>query len=299
MSEALRVGIVGAGPWANRTHGPGLRAHPGIRLASVWARRTESARALAEPLGAAVASSFEELLDSVDAVAFAVPPSVQGELAPLAAKAGKHLILEKPLAADVTGARVVAQAVRESEVTALLMLTRRFAPEMREWLANRSGSDGWMGGTLRWLGGGLLGGDYADSPWRNESDGALIDAGPHAIDLLDASLGKIKQVQFAQRNDNGLWNATFNHAGGATSTLTLSLRVPIRPAYVDLLIYGSHGHAQLTHKRTAAHECYAKLLDEFLTMVRDQRTEHPCDTRRGLHLQKVLSAVRQAATSEQ
>ncbi|GAB3281832.1 Gfo/Idh/MocA family protein [Parasphingorhabdus pacifica] len=295
MDGALRVGIVGAGPWANRIHGPGLHAHSGTRVSSVWARRTEAARALAEPHGAQVATSFDELLDSVDAVAFAVPPSVQGELAPVAARAGKHLILEKPLAGDVSAAREVAQAVRESGVAGLLMLTRRFSPELRDWLGKCAESDDWNGGAVRWLGAGLLDGDYATSPWRKEPDGALIDAGPHAIDLLDASLGRINQVQFARQNPDGLWNVIFDHEPGSTSVLTLSLHVPVRPAHVDLFLYGASGYAQLPHKRTPAHECYGRMLDELLSMIRRRRTEHPCDVRRGLHLQKVIDAVRQAA----
>ena len=164
MDGALRVGIVGAGPWANRIHGPGLHAHTGTQVTSVWARRTEAARKLAEPLGARTAASFEELLDSVDAVAFAVPPPVQGELAPAAARAGKHLILEKPLAEDVSAARDVAQAVSDAGVAALQMLTRRFSPEMDDWLGKCAESSGWNGGTVRWLGAGLLDGDYAGSP---------------------------------------------------------------------------------------------------------------------------------------
>lgn len=298
MDEALRVGIVGAGPWASRIHGPGLHSHSGIRLTSVWARRSKAARELAEPLGATAATDFEELLASVDAVAFAVPPAVQAELAPIAAHEGKHLILEKPLADDVQSAREVAQAVRESEVVALLMLTRRFSPELRDWLAEHDDPTGWSGGSLRWLGSGLLDGDYASSPWRHESGGALLDAAPHAIDLLDISLGRIKQVQFAQHDHNGLWNAVFSHEGGATSTLALSLRMPVRPAYVDLLVYGKAGHAQLSHRRTPAHECYARMLDEFLAMIRENRTKHPCDVRRGLHLQKVIAAVQQATSRE-
>ena len=81
MGDAVRVGIVGAGPWARRVHGPGLFDHEGTRLAAVWARRPDAAKELAEPYGADVVDGFEQLLESVDAVAFAVPPAVQAELA--------------------------------------------------------------------------------------------------------------------------------------------------------------------------------------------------------------------------
>ncbi|GAA0541767.1 Gfo/Idh/MocA family oxidoreductase [Saccharopolyspora spinosporotrichia] len=291
MSETLRVGVVGAGPWAGRVHAPGLEAHPGTRLAAVWSRRREAAEELAGSRDVLVATGFDELLASVDAVAFAVPPDVQAKLAPVAARAGKHLILEKPLATDLAGAQAVADAAQESGVAAVMMLTRRFAPEVRSWLA---GLDGVRGGAGRWLAGALLSGDYAASRWRQE-EGALVDAGPHAIDLLDAALGRIEQVHYASRDAaNDLWHVVFGHEGGATSTLTLSLRVPVQPALVDISVYGENGHTQLSGRRTAAQDCYAVLLDEFLELVREGKTEHVCDVRRGLHLQRVLADVQAA-----
>ncbi|EFD64720.1 oxidoreductase, partial [Streptomyces lividans TK24] len=97
----VEVGLVGAGPWARAMHARVLAAGPETRLAAVWARRTEAARETAAPYGAHVAADFEELLDHCEAVAFAVPPAVQAELAPLAAKRGKDLLLEKPLGPDL------------------------------------------------------------------------------------------------------------------------------------------------------------------------------------------------------
>ncbi|RKT84023.1 Gfo/Idh/MocA family protein [Saccharopolyspora antimicrobica] len=294
MDEALRVGVIGAGPWAHRVHAPGLQAHRGTRLASVWARRTEAAEALAGEHGAEVAGSFDELLGSVDAVAFAVPPAVQAELAPLAARAGKHLILEKPLADDLAGAQAIVDAVTGSGVAALLMLTRRFDPGVQRWLADLPDLGSFQGATGRWLAGGLLAGDYAASEWRQQDDGALIDAGPHAIDLLDAALGDIEQVHFAHRGADGLWQLVFGHEGGTTSTLTLSLRMPVQPSLVDFAVYGEHGCSPLTGRRTAALDCYAQLLDNLLVMIRENRVEHPCGVHRGLHLQRVIAAILKA-----
>lgn len=293
MDNALRVGVVGAGPWAHRIHGPGLRAHPGAAPAAVWARRPEAAKELAAEHGIPVADSFAQLLDSVDAVAFAVPPEVQAELAPQAALAGKHLILEKPLAADPGGAAAVAEAVHRSGVAALMMLTRRFAPETREWLQQLDRTGGWRGATGRWLGGGLLSSDYAASPWRRQQ-GALLDTGPHAVDLLDAALGVIEQVNYATCDQDDTWQVMFGHAGGATSSLTLSLRTPVQPSVVDFAAHGEHGYLPLAGGRTAARECYAQLLDDLLEMIGAGTSDHPCGAQRGLHLQRVLAAVRQA-----
>ena len=79
MTDTLRVGLVGAGPWATIVHAPLLAGGPGTRLEVVWARREEAAAELAGKYGAAAAGSFEALLERCDAVAFAVPPAVQAE----------------------------------------------------------------------------------------------------------------------------------------------------------------------------------------------------------------------------
>ena len=78
---SVRVGLVGAGPWAGIFHAPMLSAHAGTTLAAVWSRRPEAARGLAAAHGATAAASFEDLLDRCEAVAFAVPPDIQAELA--------------------------------------------------------------------------------------------------------------------------------------------------------------------------------------------------------------------------
>src|SRR4029450_14022349 len=80
-------------------------------LAGVWARRPEAARALAEAHGARAVGNLEELWDSCEAVAFAVPPDVQAELATVAAGMGKHLLLDKPVALTVGAAADLAAAV--------------------------------------------------------------------------------------------------------------------------------------------------------------------------------------------
>ena len=73
----IRVGLVGAGPWARLFHAPMLSASAAVSLAAVWARRGDAAQELATEFDVAAAASFDELLDRCDAVAFAVPPSVQ------------------------------------------------------------------------------------------------------------------------------------------------------------------------------------------------------------------------------
>ena len=93
----------------------------------------------------------------MDAVAFAVPPHVQAPLAVRAAEAGKHLLLEKPVALSVADADAVVTAVEKAGVASVVFFTWRFNREIRAWLADEqarggwSGS-GWSGGVAVWLG---------------------------------------------------------------------------------------------------------------------------------------------------
>ena len=290
--QRLRIGLVGAGPWAGTVHAPAIAAHPGTELAAVWARRPEAAAALAAGSGAAVHESFDDLLDAVDAVALAVPPTVQGVLAPRAAAAGRHLILEKPLAADLRTAQVVADAVADAGVVSTMVLTLRFDAGVRRWLAGLpatpAGPD--TVGVGRWLSGAVLGGPYSASPWRSER-GALLDVGPHVIDLLDAALGPVTEVSWAHLTDPDLWSFGLAHSGGARSTVTMSLRVPVDPSDFEIALFGGTGRHVLVDRPEDATVPYGVLLDEFVADIAAGRTCGPTSAARGLHLQRVTEQI--------
>jgi predicted dehydrogenase len=240
--DRLRVGLVGGGPWARTVHAPGLAAHDGTELAAVWTRRPEIAEEIAAEHGARCYPDIEMLFDAVDAVAFAVPPQVQGRLVLRAAAAGTHLICEKPLAGTVEDARTVVEAVERSGVYSTMVLTMRHAPAVRDWLtqlpAEPAGPD--TVASARWISGSLLGGPYRTSSWRAEH-GALADIGPHVIDLLDAAVGPVADVQWARHDEPDLWRFGLLHAGGATSTVTLSMRVPVDPSEIEFTVFGGAG----------------------------------------------------------
>ncbi|MEU6645426.1 Gfo/Idh/MocA family oxidoreductase [Saccharomonospora sp. NPDC046836] len=288
MDEPLRIGLVGAGPWARSVHAPALADHPGTTLSAVWTRRPEVATAFAAEHYTRACATFDELLDEVDAVAFAVPPAVQAGYAVTAAKAGKHLILEKPVADDVATAARVADAVADAGVAALVVLTLRYALQTREWLDGLAATGGWAGGNGRWLSGALLAGQYSGSEWRHSS-GALADIGPHAVDLMDAALGEVTAVRAAHRTAGDLWHVVLEHNGSATSTLSMSIRLPLRPTVIEFAVYGEHGLRTLNGKPGSPAEAFTALLDDFAAMIASGVREHPCDVHRGLRLQRILA----------
>jgi predicted dehydrogenase len=290
VENQVRVGLIGAGGWARRVHAPRLADHPGVQLVSVWARRRDAARELAEAHCAQVADDPAALIDQVDAVAFAVPPAVQAELALQAVNAGRHVILEKPIGSTVDEAERLAGAIADKGVASIVALVRRFAHETGQWLDGLHELGGLAGGNAQWLSGALLSPDYVDSVWRHEH-GALLDIGPHVIDLMDAALGPIVDIVGATRGSHDLWHLLLAHEAGATSTISMSLKLPTRPTVVEFSVYGDHGYRSLPGRDTPADQCYTALLDDFVAMVHSGTTNHPVDAQRGLHLQRVIDAV--------
>lgn len=293
--DRLRVGLVGGGPWARTVHAPGLAAHSGTELVAVWARRPEAAAELAVEYGARSYTDLEVLFDAVDAVAFAVPPQVQGRLALFAAAAGKHLICEKPLAGTVEDARAVVDAVERAGVHSTMVLTMRHAPAVRDWLAGMppepAGPD--TVASARWISGSLLGGPYCTSTWRAEQ-GALSDVGPHVIDLLDAAVGPVVEVPWARHEEPDLWRFGLLHSGGAQSTVTMSMRVPVDPSEIEFTVFGGAGRHRIAGRGADATTCYAALLDELVAAVDGSGPPPALDVTRGLRVQELVEAVRAA-----
>jgi predicted dehydrogenase len=285
----IRFGLVGAGPWARSVHAPAIVAHPDTELVAVWARRPAAAGDLADAHGASVAADPAALFASVDAVAFAVPPDVQADLAGQAAAAGRHLVLDKPIGASQAQAEKLAGAVGDAGIASLVLLTSRYAPAVVDWIAAAAAGD-WSAGTATWVGGALLGGPYSHSPWRHRR-GAVVDVGPHVFDLLEAGLGPVADVVGATRGGHDVWQVLFAHESGARSTATLSIGLPVEPGVVDLTLYGTSGRLALPGRTASSVECYGHLLDEFVAMVRAGRTEHPLDVRRGVALQRLIERV--------
>ncbi|HEV3398115.1 MAG TPA: Gfo/Idh/MocA family oxidoreductase, partial [Actinomycetes bacterium] len=210
---------MGAGPWAGMLHAPMLAGGPETTLAGVWARRPEAARALAEAHGSRAVATLEELFDVCEAVAFAVPPDVQAQLATAAARAGRHLLLDKPLALTVPAAEELAAAVGEAGVVSQMVLTNRYGPRGRAFLADAERFEV-VGARCASLGGAVLEGGPFSTPWRRRH-GALLDVGPHLFDLLEAAVGPIEEL--SGRGDPLRWvSLTCRHAGGEVSEVSLS-----------------------------------------------------------------------------
>lgn len=193
----MRFGLFGTGPWARMAHAPGLAAHPGVEFAGVWGRDEAKAAALAGEYGESGTKAYgsvDALIADVDAVAVALPPDVQAPIALQAARAGKHLLLDKPVAFRPEQADEIAAAVAERDLASVVFFTRRFMPELAAFLAEAAGAGGWVEARVDHV--GTIydeGNPFGASPWRRES-GGLWDVGPHALALVLPVLGPVTEV---------------------------------------------------------------------------------------------------------
>ena len=285
MSEPapVRVGLVGAGPWAGMVHAPVFAAGPETTLAAIWARRPEAAQELASKHDAKPVATLAELFEECEAVAFCVPPAVQAQLASQAARAGKALILEKPIAGDLHSAERLTDVVDEAGVPSLIVLSWRYSHKVRSFLQDAGSFDA-IGGRGTFIGGGFLDGPFR-TPWRLEN-GPLLDLGPHVIDLLDASLGTVVSVRAAGRADR--WaSLLLEHENGVVSEASTCAHVPLQPHIAGVELFGESGSLSIDCVEAVGYGAFKTLRQEAAGMVRTGE-RHFLDVRRGLHLQRII-----------
>jgi predicted dehydrogenase len=284
----MRVGLVGTGPWAELAHGPGLVAAQGVDLVGVWGRSPERAGALARDLGVTPYDDYAELLANVDAVAFAVPPAVQAEMALQAALAGKHLLLDKPVATDVSAARTLRDAAQSAGVASVVFFTDRFVDETRAWIAEVHAVGGWRGGWVRWF--SALqepGNPFGASPWRHEA-GALWDTGPHALSTLTATLGPISSLT-AVAGPGDEVHLVVHHESGLASSVALSQFVPPAAEVYEATLWGEAGLTTMPSRPDGAFGALLARAAEELVACAASGEPHELDLRFGTRVVELLA----------
>jgi UDP-N-acetyl-2-amino-2-deoxyglucuronate dehydrogenase len=250
---AVRFAIVGPGKVA-QLHADALARIPGATLAAVVGRNEARAETLAGPHHAATHRTLESLLDrgGVDAVILCTPHPLHAEQAIEAARAGLHVVVEKPMALEPADAERMLAAARDTGVVLSVISQRRWYEAVRRVKdaieAGRIGVPGLASvEVLGWRGPEY----YAMDAWRGttagEGGGVLVNQAIHQLDLVTWLLGPAIEVDG--------WVANVNHpqievedsavavvrfAGGALATIMASNSQ--RPGlYARIHVHGSSG----------------------------------------------------------
>jgi predicted dehydrogenase len=270
-----------------------LAAHPDADLVGVWGRSFDRATELAADFGAKAYDSADEMFDDVDAVAFAVPPDVQADLAVRAANRGCHLLMDKPVAFTPEDAELIVEAVERRGVRSLVFFTNRFTENVASWLTDVQQHLAWNSAYVR-LYGSIFepGNPYGESQWRR-SRGALWDVGPHALSILVPALGPVTHV-IADRGLGDTVTVVLHHESGAASTMSLSLTAPPGSRGVTWQLFGEDRQTSMPEATTTPVEAMGAAISALLTDQPggfQERWRHPCDVRFGRDVVRILQAA--------
>lgn len=187
----IQVALIGAGNYATHVQLPALAAAGGYHLRAVASRRGVHAAETAFRFRADYSTTnYAEVLadPEVDLVIIATRHDLHASMAIAAAAAGKHVLVEKPLALTLTDCARVAEVVAQNGVTMVVGFNRRFAPLVA---AARSVINRWEGpkvAVYRMNAENLPPGHWLNDPV--EGGGRLLGEGVHCFDLLAWLLGE-------------------------------------------------------------------------------------------------------------
>ncbi|WP_250027488.1 Gfo/Idh/MocA family protein [Paractinoplanes maris] len=291
----MRFGLFGTGPWAHLAHAPALAAHPEAEFVGVWGRNAGKAAELAGEYGVRACTDQDELLAEVDAVAIALPPDVQAPLALRAARQGKHLLLDKPIAFTNEQAAEIVAAVTERNLASVVFFTRRLFPQIAEFVADAAATGGWTEARVDHLGSIFTEDNpFGASAWRKQS-GGLWDVGPHALALVLPVLGAVTEVA-GLAGPRDMTHLLLRHASGTISNLTLSVDAPAAAEREDAQFAGEAGVRPVPDAPWSPTEALGRAIDQLIAAAAGGPPVE-LDVRFGAEVTAVLVAAQEAITS--
>ncbi len=196
----INVGVIGTG-FGQKIHLPGLQHHPQTEVVALWNHDQAKAEAVAQQHQ--VPHAFNQLdqllrLPGLDAVAIATPPFLHAEMAKAALKAGKHILLEKPMALNVGEVQELERLARVQGLIAVADFEFRFVPAwqrcaelLREGVVGKPRLI-----KMDWL---VVSRADPSRPWnwyarKDQGGGALGAIGSHAFDMIYWLFGEVRSL---------------------------------------------------------------------------------------------------------
>jgi predicted dehydrogenase len=206
----LRVGVVGLG-WAAGAHIETFKQVTGARVTAVCSRRPHDPAELEKKYGVPLAAydDYGRMLaeGGIDVVDICSPPWQHAAQAIAAARAGKHVLLEKPIALNWDDAKAVRDALKKAKVQGGVCFELRFSSQFQ--MTKSVVDQGLLGelhyGEVDYYHG--IGPWYGQFTWNVKKDGggsSLLSAGCHAMDALLMLMGaEVEEVtSYATRSKN-------------------------------------------------------------------------------------------------
>ncbi|MEE3369262.1 MAG: Gfo/Idh/MocA family oxidoreductase [Planctomycetota bacterium] len=254
---AIGVGIVGCGMISN-FHARAFEEIRGARVVACFDMVAPAADAFAERIGCTAYHKLNDLLanPTVDVVTICTPSGAHAEPAVAAAKAGKHVIVEKPLEVTLKRCDRIIRACEDAGVTLSTIFPSRFHESSQ--LIKKAIDKGRFGrltmgdAYVKWF----RTQEYYDSgawrgTWKLDGGGALMNQAIHSVDLLTWLMGPVQQVSaYAatlthQRIEvEDVATATLRFANGALGVIEATTAA-YPGALKKIEIHGSEGSAAL------------------------------------------------------
>jgi predicted dehydrogenase len=259
----IHVGLIGGGN-ISETHARAAKAIPKIAIAAIYGTNADKVDRLAREFGAKSYGDFDAFLRHrpLDIVVIGSPSGLHAIQGIAAARAGLHILSEKPLDISTGNADKLITAAQQAGVKLGVIFQDRFKPDIRKF--------------KQWIDGGIIGKTllvdarvkwyrppeyYSGSKWRGtralDGGGALINQAVHTVDLLLWLFGDVTRVQSGvatmlhsiEAEDTAV--ALLRFSSGAVGTLIASTAVfPGYPRRIEAT--GTEGTLILEHDRIVA-----------------------------------------------
>lgn len=246
-TDPLRFGIIGFGRFAEKAIAPAIRATAGARLTAIQKRSLGEATRKAKEFGIPLAfASVEELVrhPDVDAVFIASANSAHHGEAVAAACAGKHVLLEKPMAVTVAEAEDIIAACHSADVRLMVGHMVRLSPAVRR--VRDLVAAGTLGTVTYARADFVYDGRLSHRPWlvdrRVAGGGPLYDIGVHCLDTLRCVLGRevlaaraVLEPEPTEAETERTAQVALRFEGGVVGSVYCSFDSPIRKSILEVV----------------------------------------------------------------